>query len=332
MPGVTREQIAHAKEWDLLSYLQAYEPQELRRCGKEYCTVSHDSLKISNGKWHWHSRGIGGRTALDYLVRVQGMDFVPAVEMLCGKRGAMVSGLLADKSVQIPPKPFRMPEANRYGTAMVSYLQGRGIDADIISHCIGMGILYESRRYHNCVFVGRDRSGNARYAFLRGTHGDFRQDVDGSDKRCSFYLPAAEPDSPYVAVAESPVDALSVASLLKMQGEDWKRNHYLSLGGTASRALIGFLRDHPAVTHVSLCLDNDAAGLAGMESVREAVRVDRELSLRIKSIRNNPPPESAGKDYNDLLQQKTAALRRSRSVFCRGNEKGGRQKAAESSR
>lgn len=50
MPGVTKEQIARAKEWDLLSYLQAYEPQELKRSGKEYRKVSHDSLKISNGK------------------------------------------------------------------------------------------------------------------------------------------------------------------------------------------------------------------------------------------------------------------------------------------
>ena len=78
MPGVTKEQIARAKEWDLLSYLQTYEPQELQKCGgREYRTMPHDSLKISNGKWNWHSRGIGGRTALDYLVKVRGMDFVP---------------------------------------------------------------------------------------------------------------------------------------------------------------------------------------------------------------------------------------------------------------
>ena len=52
MPGVTKEQIEKAKEWDLLSYLQAYEPHELKRSGpNEYCTRTHDSLKISNGKW-----------------------------------------------------------------------------------------------------------------------------------------------------------------------------------------------------------------------------------------------------------------------------------------
>jgi len=87
MPGVTKEQIAQAKEWDLLSYLQTYEPHELKRNGpNEYYTRTHDSLKISNGKWCWNSRGIGGRTALDYLIKVRGMDFVGAVEALCGYR------------------------------------------------------------------------------------------------------------------------------------------------------------------------------------------------------------------------------------------------------
>jgi len=44
LAGVTKEQIAKAKEWDLLSYLQAYEPQELKKCGpREYCTRTHDS-------------------------------------------------------------------------------------------------------------------------------------------------------------------------------------------------------------------------------------------------------------------------------------------------
>ena len=77
MTPLTKEQIQRAKEWDLLSYLQAFEPGELKQCGPhEYCTRTHDSLKISNGKWCWNSRGIGGRTALDYLIKVRGMDFV----------------------------------------------------------------------------------------------------------------------------------------------------------------------------------------------------------------------------------------------------------------
>lgn len=310
MPGVTKEQIARAKEWDLLSYLRAYEPQELKKCGgREYRTVTHDSLKISNGKWNWHSRGIGGRTALDYLVKVRGMDFVKAVETLCGERGAAVRTPCAASGGREPERPFSLPPENRCGTAAVSYLLGRGIDAEVISQCIREGILYESRRYHNCVFVGKDSAGKARYACLRGIYGTFKNDVDGSDKRYSFSLPSADQDSPFVAVAESPIDALSVASLLKMQEEDWTKNHYLSLGGTAPRALLRFLHDHPAVTCISLCLDNDRAGLLGMEKIREAVEADAELSRRVQVIADNPPPCSCGKDYNELLKQKTAAVR-----------------------
>ena len=313
MPGVTKEQIGRAKEWDLLSYLQTYEPQELRRCGgSEYRTVTHDSLKISNGKWHWHSRGIGGKTALDYLIKVRGMGFVSAVELLCGERGAAVWEKPRPEPEARQPKPFSLPEGNRCGRAMVSYLQGRGIDADIISQCIPTRNQYESLRYQDSLFVGRDLEGKARYAFLRGTYGNFKMDVEGSDKRYGFCLPASDKESPFLAVAESPIDALSVATLLKLQGEDFGKNHYLSLGGTAPRALLRFLHEHQAVTCISLCLDNDRAGLLGMEKIREALREDAVLSRRIQVIADNPPPAVCGKDYNELLRQRATSRPTSR--------------------
>ena len=53
MPYVDTEAIEAARQIDLLSYLQAYEPGELVHVsGSTYCTREHDSLKISNGKWH----------------------------------------------------------------------------------------------------------------------------------------------------------------------------------------------------------------------------------------------------------------------------------------
>ena len=51
MPYVSPEDIQRAKEMDLLTYLQSYEPNELvKLSGGTYCTRQHDSLKISNGK------------------------------------------------------------------------------------------------------------------------------------------------------------------------------------------------------------------------------------------------------------------------------------------
>ena len=304
MPGVTKEQIEKAKEWDLLSYLETYEPHELKRCGPhEYCTRTHDSLKISNGKWCWNSRGIGGRTALDYLIKVRGMDFVGAVEALCGYRAPPPQ----ERPKPKPPKPFQLPEASRFPAAMLSYLQKRGIHPELLQACIQAGTLYESRKYQNCVFVGKDPADHARFACLRGTRDNFRIDVEGSDKRYNFSLLAADPTCPRLAVAESPIDTLSLATLVKLSGGDWRDSHYLSLGGTAPRAMIQFLRDHPHVTQVSLCLDNDKAGLKGMELLEEAIREDPDLSRRVKLVHRNPPPAEHGKDYNEFLCRVKAA-------------------------
>lgn len=295
---ISKEQIAAAKEWDLLSYLQTYEPHELKRCGPhEYCTRTHDSLKISHGKWCWNSRGIGGRTALDYLIKVRGMDFVGAVEALCGYRAPPPQ----QRSAQPTQNPFALPEASRYPSAVVAYLQDRGIDPELIGACIQDGTLYQSQKYQNCVFVGKDAQGRARSASLRGTRDKFRLEATGSDKRYNFSLLAADPDCPRLAVAESPIDALSLATLVKLSGGDWKDSHYLSLGGTGPRAMMQFLRDHPHVTQVSLCLDNDKAGLRGMELLEQAIREDAKLSERIGLVYRNPPPVERGKDYNEFL-------------------------------
>ena len=78
MPYIPPEVVEKAREMDLLTYLKNYEPQELVHFGgNTYCTREHDSLKISNGKWCWFSRGIGGYSALDYLIKVKEMPLAP---------------------------------------------------------------------------------------------------------------------------------------------------------------------------------------------------------------------------------------------------------------
>ena len=75
MAYIAAEDILKAKEMDLMTYLRNYEPQELVHVsGNTYCTREHDSLRISNGKWYWFSQDIGGRSALDYLIKVKGLS------------------------------------------------------------------------------------------------------------------------------------------------------------------------------------------------------------------------------------------------------------------
>ena len=315
MGYVTPEQIAQAKEWDLLTYLQRFDPQELVHFGgNTYCTRTHDSLKISNGKWHWFSRKIGGKTALDYLIKVQGFSFTEAVEALAGPNFSPPPLAAHAMPKEQEPRKLVLPQSSRCATHVVSYLQGRGIDYDVIDYCIQTGRLYESLPYHNVVFVGRDQTGQPRYAALRGIVGDFKGEAPGSDKRYSFAI-AENPDAPSVHLFESAIDLLSYATLLKMKGRDWRQDTMLSLAGVFKQnqefviplALSQYLQDHSRVQTIHLHLDNDAVGRDAAEGIRNGMQGQYE-------VLDQPPPR--GKDVNEFLMRRLG-LHRAKEEYVR---------------
>ena len=205
-----------------------------------------------------------------------------------------------------PTKSFSLPPRHADNRRVFSYLRGRGIDPEIINHCIKHGLLYESAQHHNCVFVGFAGDRPA-YAMQRGTLQDkrFVGEVVGSDKRYSFAVPMTPGDSPTLCVFESAIDALSYLTLLKQRGRDWRKANTLSLGGVGKAdrqlppALSRYLKAAPHITRIVLCLDNDEPG-------RKAAAVLKEL-LRGYEVIDRPPVR--GKDYNDLLRYRRDAQR-----------------------
>ena len=136
MPFIAPELIIQAKQMDLLTYLKNYEPYELVKfSGNTYCTRTHDSLKISNGKWIWWSRGIGGRSALDYLIKVKGYSFLEAVETIIGHTAIQVP-VYEKPQPKEENKPLLLPEKCASNIVITEYLFGRGIDFEIINYCI----------------------------------------------------------------------------------------------------------------------------------------------------------------------------------------------------
>ena len=262
--------IEQARQIDLLSYLQRYEPGNLKRvAGNVYCTKEHDSLKISNGKWYWWSRGFGGFSALDYLMKVREFSFVEAVQTLTGDMGDWKPPPPAVKKDE--PKVLLLPPRNKDSDRVLQYLFGRGIDYAIVQDCIADGTIYESADYHNAVFIGKDESGTPKYAACRGTMGSFKRDASGSDKRYSFRLLAREPTHT-VHLFEAAIDVLSYATYLKCEGKDYKAANLLSLSGVYQPkkelaeskipiALTTFLNAHPQIKTIYLHLDKDRAGL-----------------------------------------------------------------------
>lgn len=278
-PGVSKEQIARAKDVPILDYVLSHEPNNVKRVGNEYRLKDH-SVTMSNGKWHWQSHGVGGEkaTALNYLITVRGFGFVDAVRHLAGDD--ILSYAIKPKAKPPPERmPFALPPRNRDNTRVIAYLQSRGIEKPLILDCIERGSLYESATYHNCVFIGRDEGGKARFAALRGTMGNFKRDADGSDKQFGFVLPPDDPDSDTVAAFEAPIDCLSHQTMCR-QGfiepfDGWR----LSLGGTAIVALTNFLDRHGKVKNCVICTDNDEAGEKAAAKIAElsGVTVTRTL-------------------------------------------------------
>ncbi len=298
--GVSPQEIEKARSVDLLSYLRTCDPGELVHVsGSTYCTRSHDSLKISNGAWMWFSRGIGGWSALDYLIKVKNYGFIEAVKAINGQevRGDSPVFYCPEKEKRKLILPDKSPDTRR----ITAYLLSRCIDREIIDYCVSRGYIYESLPYHNVIFVGFDKDKNPRYAAYRST-GSKRLlgDAAGSDKRFSFRMENA--GSEILHVFESAIDLLSYAALVKRAGGEWKKESLMSLAGVYSgkadgtvkvpAALAEMLSENTKICRVHLHLDNDPAG-------RNAAKGLTEILNGRAEVFDEPP--AAGKDYNDYL-------------------------------
>ena len=267
--------------------------------------------------WYCHKKSKGGVTAIDYLVEIKGYGLVEAVCKVLGEspqeRSYMPTGTKkarsqsksnpvsshadpiviasAEKMDEHKRPPFALPLRHKDNNRVIAYLQSRGIDRDVIMDCIARGVLFESKHYHNAVFLGKDEHGKTKFAAMRSVTTNFMRDADGSDKRYGFLIPPDNPSATAAALYESPIDCLSHQTLCK-QGyipdfDGWR----LSLGGTSILALEHFLEQNPHITHCIICTDADEAG----DKVAEKIAA-------ISSISTERSRPAYGTDWNDMLQ------------------------------
>lgn len=301
MPYIAPEVITEAKRMDLLTYLREFEPGELVKFSRNtYTTKTHDSLKISNGKWMWWSRGIGGKSALDYLIKVRGMDFVEAVQTIMGN--GSVSYPTYENSNSYEQQPLLLPERSYTSDVVVEYLFGRGIDYEIINECLDKELIIESLPYHNVVFIGYDENKEPKYAAYRATNQSrIMGDCTGSKKQYSFRLTAENTGE--VHLFECAIDLLSYATLLKLDGKDWRQFNLVSLAGVYSPkqkiedskvpvTLSRLLEKDKTIRRIVLHLDNDVAG-------RKATKALQTILPKEYEVVDEPP--AYGKDVNDFL-------------------------------
>ena len=316
----------------IITFFEQYRGFTFIRNGSTFRCKQHPSLAVKDDQrsWYWHSKGIGGYGALDYLIKVENMPFREAVKAVepylfitvivddeAGPESEYAPGPeLSPRAIVPTPQQYKtstvqqpktpnaqqaktliLPEKAAMPLRLHKYLcNRRGIDSDIVNALIQKGMLYEDRR-GNVVFVGHDEYGKPRFASLRGTYGDcsFRGDCAGSDKRYGFSVTAYVP-SERLYIFESAIDLMSHASLANAEVGDktaWARHHRLSLAGTSDAAIPFFLNQHKTVKELVFCFDNDPAG-------REAaVQMARKYAAMGYVTKNEPPQ---GKDFNEDLQ------------------------------
>ena len=293
-----------AKHTDLLGLLPSL-GYTLKRIGSYYTTAEMDSIRIRDPtRWKRYSTGQGG-DAITFLQEFCGMRFPEAVDYLLAYHGRSRDS--PDRNQPIPrPKPppprvkppFVLPPANPDQRRVFAYLRKRGIAPKVIRAFIDAGLLYEDAQYHNCVFVGRDGSGQPRFASKRGTcdlgGSSFKRDVLGSDKKIGFRLPC-DPEIEEVAVFEAPIDLMSFCTLcLEVH------SNAVALCGLYSGPLDTYLRDHPHLKHIKLLLDNDEPGINAAKEMRKRYReAGYEVEIRVPKY---------GKDWNAQLVYKLTGV------------------------
>ena len=289
-----------AKETDLPELL-THLGYQVRRIGRYHTTVEMDSLRIKDRrKWFRYSQNTGG-DAITFLQQFCGKSFSEAVEYLLAFHGrardspAKAAPFVKRDEVQ---KPFTLPPRNTDDRRVFAYLHKRGIAPQVIRQFLNSGSLYEDAVHHNCVFVGRDQAGQARYAGLRGTYDrdgkGFRGDVSGSDKDIGFAIPC-DPVSDQVRVFEAPIDLMSYYTLHR------SCCNAVALCGLYDGALRTYLRNNPQIKRIVLCLDIDTPGQETAEQLRKKYA---ELGYEISQEK----PRS-GKDWNEYLQKRKALER-----------------------
>ena len=130
MPGVTEQEIAQAKQMNLYQYMQLCEPDNFKPEGPgQFRHKGHSSLTFAeDGSWTYFKTKATGRTALNYLIAVEGVSFVEAVREINRIQGGVRPSFQPVKAPsppaeKKPAKEFRLPKPDKNNYAATAYLQ-----------------------------------------------------------------------------------------------------------------------------------------------------------------------------------------------------------------
>lgn len=293
----TDEEIELANNINLMDYAIS-KGLELEKAGRDsYHIKGFGGLYINpiSNKWNCFSHNKGGGP-IQFDMFLGNRTWVEALKELLGNKSEILSGDInkkkqdqdQDKNKEI--KKFILPEKNSTYKHILAYLiKTRKIDKSIVYQLIKEEKLYEDKN-KNCIFVGYDINKIPRYANIRGTNTNtvFKGEVKNSDKDYSFSIEGIDNK---LYVFESPIEAISYLSILKLSNSNSFNSHMISLGGVSDKALKRYLIDNTNIHDITLCLNNDKVGIEATNRIKKGYNLEYNI-LKEYPIR---------KDYNEDL-------------------------------
>lgn len=180
MAHLEEDIIERAKNTDMIALHESEEGFSFKSTygEREFKCIEHNSLVVNGNRrrWYWNSRQVGGNNAIDYLVKIRGMNFRDAVLHLVGDREqtaytpirkAVTENVSVSKPVRfVLPEQAHFPDGRRNYSNIIAYLnKGRGIDMNIINTLIASGQIYQGVQYNGLHIVGYNDEGMAFYRF-----------------------------------------------------------------------------------------------------------------------------------------------------------------------
>jgi conjugative relaxase-like TrwC/TraI family protein len=278
-------------------------------------------ISINDGKFYDHLASKGGGGAIDLVMHVLECDFQDAIAWLDGRSRYAIFDLNSRPPLQPRPSQkelFKAPACNVKDESkwldVKQYLtQKRGLPELLVESLHQQGLIAADSRCNAMFFrYGLDENfsrGEAIGASLRGTEGDFKglTPLTGRDAGY-FWFQSGHGEVKRVAIAESPIDAMSLSVLEKPQSEE--ATVYLSVDGAGAIPEAALRRVIETGGRVVLAHDRDRPGeemawrvastLVRVERIKPAVGKDWNEALILPTDERQNPP-------SDILQWKRVA-------------------------
>jgi septum formation inhibitor MinC len=271
-------------------------------------------INITDAKWYDFTEEKGGGGAIDLVMHVNECNFRSSVawlydrfgeeEMLKAARAYAEKQTLKIAQTESVPQFVPPPEdKNQWQVVRNYFTQERGLPDNLVQTLHSSGVIYADKN-QNAIFIMRSSEGLPSGAFLRGTRGGKDNEFMGyafNTKRNAswfYFIQGGNDQVQRVAIAKSPIDALSLAVL------DKPTETTLYLVADSARNLpLEFLKDKDVI----VAYDGDSAG-------DEKAREIKQLLPQATRIR--PIAEDWNEQLLKRLRQKEQESKQQRELEC----------------